>query len=156
MLAEEGVQLGHRRADELRLVIHVDVRGAVDNIEFLRLLGLLVDLLAPEERKTWAEAVSAYASDLSKKDIVFDEPLPRITKALAKAVDLQVTHPCWEREVDPHLEVLGAWAERVHAHGIGIICWHEERPEVIAGLRRSGVDGICSDRPELLVDQSSY
>ncbi|HET6892150.1 MAG TPA: hypothetical protein VFH31_13690 [Pyrinomonadaceae bacterium] len=47
--------------------------------------GLAV--LTPEERKTWAEAVSAYASDLSKKDIVFDEPLPRITKALAKAGD---------------------------------------------------------------------
>ena len=47
--------------------------------------GLAV--LTAEERKTWAEAVSAYASDLSKKDIVFEEPLPRITKALATAGD---------------------------------------------------------------------
>jgi glycerophosphoryl diester phosphodiesterase len=33
---------------------------------------------------------------------------------------------------------------------MGIICWHEERPDEIAALRRVGVDGICSDAPELL------
>jgi putative hydrolase of the HAD superfamily len=40
---------------------------------------------------------------------------------------------------------------RVRAAGLGIVSWHEERPEVIAGLRARGVDAICTDRPELLV-----
>ncbi len=37
---------------------------------------------------------------------------------------------------------------------LGIICWHEERPSEIAALQALGVDGICSDRPELLIPQS--
>ena len=37
------------------------------------------------ERNVWNEAVFAYAAALSKKDLVFDDPLPAITKALAQA-----------------------------------------------------------------------
>ena len=43
------------------------------------------------------------------------------------------------------------WVARVRAADLGIVCWHEERPEEIAGLARVGVDGICSDVPELLI-----
>jgi len=43
--------------------------------------------LAPAEQASWREAVSFYANDLSKKDAVFDEPLPAITNALAQAGD---------------------------------------------------------------------
>jgi glycerophosphoryl diester phosphodiesterase len=39
---------------------------------------------------------------------------------------------------------------RVREVDLGIIGWHEERPDVIAALRRVGIDGICSDAPELL------
>lgn len=41
--------------------------------------------LSESERKVWNEAVSAYAAGLSKKDLVFDDPLPAMTKALADA-----------------------------------------------------------------------
>lgn len=41
--------------------------------------------LSKAERAIWREAVSFYAKDLSKKDAVFDEPLPAITNALAQA-----------------------------------------------------------------------
>ena len=43
--------------------------------------------LSEAERVIWREAVSFYANDLSKKDAVFDEPLPAITSALAQAGD---------------------------------------------------------------------
>ncbi|HJY27793.1 MAG TPA: hypothetical protein VJ306_07115 [Pyrinomonadaceae bacterium] len=43
--------------------------------------------LSPAEQATWRAAVSFYANDLSKKDAVFDEPLPAITNALAQAGD---------------------------------------------------------------------
>ena len=43
--------------------------------------------LTASERNIWTEAVSAYASDISKKDLVFDEPSTRLTKALAEAGD---------------------------------------------------------------------
>jgi glycerophosphoryl diester phosphodiesterase len=45
----------------------------------------------------------------------------------------------------------GDWMERVRAAGLGVVCWHEERPSEIAALNALGVDGICSDQPELLV-----
>jgi hypothetical protein len=41
--------------------------------------------LAPAEQGVWRAAVSFYANALSKKDVVFDEPLPGITKRLAQA-----------------------------------------------------------------------
>src|SRR6185436_7717343 len=43
--------------------------------------------LSAAEQATWREAVSFYANDLSKKDAVFDEPIPAITNALAQAGD---------------------------------------------------------------------
>ncbi|HEY0765972.1 MAG TPA: hypothetical protein VGD61_26565 [Pyrinomonadaceae bacterium] len=42
-------------------------------------------VLSATERKTWNEAVAAYAAAFSKKDLVFDDPMPAITKALAEA-----------------------------------------------------------------------
>jgi hypothetical protein len=41
--------------------------------------------LNASERTVWNEAVAAYAATLSKKDLIFDDPLPAITKALAAA-----------------------------------------------------------------------
>jgi len=41
--------------------------------------------LNTSEREIWRKAVSAYASGVSKKDIVFDDMLPDITKALTRA-----------------------------------------------------------------------
>ena len=42
-------------------------------------------VLTATERTAWNEAVSAYATGFSKKDLVFDDPLPAVTKALAQA-----------------------------------------------------------------------
>lgn len=44
----------------------------------------------------------------------------------------------------------GRWLARVRQHRLGVVCWHEERPEVIDGLLSLGVDGICTDEPALL------
>lgn len=41
--------------------------------------------LTGEEQALWREAVSTYAATLSKKDLVFDEPLPEMANALARA-----------------------------------------------------------------------
>ena len=43
--------------------------------------------LTASERNVWTEAVSAYASEISKKDLVFDDHLPDMTKALARAAN---------------------------------------------------------------------
>jgi glycerophosphoryl diester phosphodiesterase len=70
---------------------------------------------------------------------------------LARSVRANYVHPCWERFAKPSALLTEAWVARVREAGLGIICWHEERPEEIAALSRAGVDGICSDAPELLI-----
>lgn len=70
---------------------------------------------------------------------------------LAQAVQANFVHPCWERFPNPSRLLTPEWVARVRAADLGIVCWHEERSEEIAGLGRVGVDGICSDAPELLI-----
>jgi hypothetical protein len=41
--------------------------------------------LSANEQKIWREAVASYAAGPSKKDIVFDDPMPALTAALARA-----------------------------------------------------------------------
>lgn len=43
--------------------------------------------LSAKEQKIWREAVATYAAGPGKKDIVFDDPMPAITAALARAGD---------------------------------------------------------------------
>jgi len=71
----------------------------------------------------------------------------------AQAVGASFVHPCWERFPNPSSLLTPQWIGRVRAADLGIICWHEERPEEIAGIARAGVDGICSDAPELLAQR---
>jgi glycerophosphoryl diester phosphodiesterase len=70
--------------------------------------------------------------------------------ALARSVNADYVHPCFERFDTPQDLIAGEWMDRVRAAGLGVVCWHEERPSVIAGLQALGVDAVCSDQPELL------
>lgn len=70
--------------------------------------------------------------------------------ALARGTGARYVHPCWERHPEPHTLLTPEWLAVVRRAGLGIVCWHEERPHVIAALMRLGVSGICSDRLDLL------
>jgi glycerophosphoryl diester phosphodiesterase len=72
---------------------------------------------------------------------------------LAQSVGARYVHPCWERFPNPSAMLTAEWIARVRDAGLGILCWHEERADEIAALRQVGVDGICSDAPELLLDE---
>ncbi|HET6977560.1 MAG TPA: hypothetical protein VFI24_14615 [Pyrinomonadaceae bacterium] len=54
--------------------------------------------LSPTERNVWNEAVTAYAATFSKKDLVFDDPMPAIAKALARAGEARTLTT---NEIDP-------------------------------------------------------
>jgi hypothetical protein len=43
--------------------------------------------LSADERATWRNAVTFYSNGPSKKDLIFDDPLPALTRALAAAGD---------------------------------------------------------------------
>jgi glycerophosphoryl diester phosphodiesterase len=100
-------------------------------------------------RPDWLAEARALAPELTTS-VLFSSPEVDPV-ALARACGAAYVHPCWERRgARPDELLTPAWLGRVRAAELGVICWHEERPEVIAGLRRRGVDGICGDRPELL------
>lgn len=72
---------------------------------------------------------------------------------LAKSIGADYVHPCWQNRADqPHRLLTADWIEAVRAANLGIVCWHEERPSEIVALRALGVDAICSDKPELLLN----
>ena len=72
---------------------------------------------------------------------------------LAQSIRADYVHPCWENRAEqPHRLLKPDWIKAVRAADLGIVCWHEERPSEIAALKALGVDAICSDKPELLVE----
>ncbi len=69
----------------------------------------------------------------------------------AVAAGAAYVHLCWERRSEnPADDVTPALLAECRAAGLGVILWHEERPAVITRLRGLPVDGVCSNRPELL------
>jgi glycerophosphoryl diester phosphodiesterase len=71
---------------------------------------------------------------------------------LAQLARADFIHPCWEDEEHPDRLLSPAWLDTVRAQGLGVVSWHEERPDVLVALRDLGVDGICTDAPGLLAD----
>ena len=111
------------------------------------------ELIVGSFRPDWLADLKAAAPDLPTA-VLFSAPAIDAC-ALARAAHADYVHPCWEwRDARPDALITPEWVARVRAAGLGIISWHEERPDVIASLRRHGVDGICSDRPELLQEQA--
>lgn len=71
----------------------------------------------------------------------------------ALAVEADYVHPCWENESPtPHKLITPAMVAAIRRCGLGIILWHEERPAELRELVEFGVDGICTDTPDILAE----
>lgn len=69
----------------------------------------------------------------------------------AEATGADIIHLCWEHgDARPQNLVTAGLLAQAQARDIGIVIWHEERPEVLAALVTLPVLGICTDQPELL------
>jgi len=67
------------------------------------------------------------------------------------AVEADYVHPCWEgASPTPHKLINPDMIARIRRHGLGIVLWHEERPDELRQLVKLDVDGICTDKPDLL------
>jgi glycerophosphoryl diester phosphodiesterase len=104
-------------------------------------------------RPDWLAELKLLAPDLSTSILFGSAHVDAVQ--LAQSIGADYVHPCWERHGRPDALLTPEWMSRVREAGLGVICWHEERPEVIAALRQIGVDGICSDAPELLLEGKS-
>ena len=67
------------------------------------------------------------------------------------AVEADYVHPCWERALPtPHELLTPDLIAAIRGHGLGIVLWHEERPEELRELVKLDVDGICTNTPDVL------
>jgi glycerophosphoryl diester phosphodiesterase len=75
--------------------------------------------------------------------------------ALARGCGATYVHPCWERHEAPHTLLTPEWLARVRGEGLGVVCWHEERPAVLDALLRLGVSAVCTDRLDLIAEAAA-
>jgi glycerophosphoryl diester phosphodiesterase len=69
----------------------------------------------------------------------------------ALAIEADYVHPCWERaSPTPHRLLTPGMMAEFRRHGLGVIVWHEERPAELRELVKLEVDGICTNKPDLL------
>jgi glycerophosphoryl diester phosphodiesterase len=69
----------------------------------------------------------------------------------ALAVGADYVHPSWENASStPHKLLTSAMIAGIRQRGLGLIVWHEERPEELRELVKFDVDGICTDTPDTL------
>lgn len=69
----------------------------------------------------------------------------------ARATYADIIHLCWEHASDrPQDLVTPDLINEAQERGLGIVLWHEERPDVLADLVKLPVLGICTDNPELM------
>lgn len=135
-----GIYLDWKEIDQVAVEAAVGMLRASDMMPYTIFASFRPDWLA-DIRAAAPDAITSVLFSSTHIDPVL----------LARSAGCVYVHPCWERFDTPHLLLTEAWIERVRAAELGIICWHEERPAVIAGLQQLGVDGICSDQPDLLV-----
>jgi glycerophosphoryl diester phosphodiesterase len=71
----------------------------------------------------------------------------------ALAVNADYVHPCWEKhDPRPHRLLTSSLVEKIRSHSLGIVIWHEERPEELRELVKCDIDAICTNTPDVLAD----
>lgn len=142
-----------RSARATGLMLYVDIKtltptGAADLVAMLReyeMSELVILASSQPEILTLCQRVAPKIPRSILFRSIREDPISISARARA-----QFVHPCWELHRSPHRFLEGSWLQSVRSHGLGVITWHEERESVLRALCRLGVDGICTDDPELL------
>jgi glycerophosphoryl diester phosphodiesterase len=138
----------------LQMGIYLDIKEVnaetmVKVFETLKRMNMMNYCVAGSTRPDWLADIKAAEPRMFTSILynsIYVDPIP-----LARSINCDYVHPCWERRApEPHRLLLPDMVERIHDAGLGIVCWHEERPSEIAALRALGVDMICSDTPDRL------
>lgn len=142
------------REERIGLYIELkDGRTIPQTLALVRTQGWLSNTIIGAFRPDWLAEVKALNPHIATAVLFASRQVDAV--ALAQSVGADYIHPCWERRTArPDRLLTPDWLARVRAAGLGIVCWHEERPAVIDGLRACGVDALCSDQPERLAVSS--
>lgn len=108
---------------------------------------VIVGSFQPPLVKAVKELAPEITTSLLVSPVLPAEQLIEATR-LAKA---DCVHLCWEaRDGRPDRLMTPALIKGLRAAGLGIVLWHEERPEVLDVLLTLDVDAICSNTPDRL------
>jgi glycerophosphoryl diester phosphodiesterase len=145
-------------AQDAGLGLYVDVksltaRAARRLVDTLRAAEMLDSTILASPRSDLV-ALCAEVAPHVPRAVLFPSTLEEPVQ-LARAVSAHFVHPCWEAQPRPDHILASEWLDRIRSHQLGVICWHEERPNVLEGLYTLGVDGICTDTPSLLTNIST-
>ena len=133
-----------------RLYLELKAAGTpAVTVETVRRAGMVDDVIVGSFQPELVREVVARAPEIATSLLIragVEDPVaPTLAAGAAYA------HLCWERWGTNPAELLTpALLGRLRGAGLGIVLWHEERPEIIARLRGLPVDGVCGNRPELL------
>lgn len=162
-----GVASGDRAvlaSDVLRAIRRTNMGVYLDVKDFSKVAASRLVRLLHSEDLTKRCILASADPGMVKTFAEFDNELPRAVLfrsttedavKLARAACADFIHPCWEACPHPDRFLTRDWIECVRNEGLGVICWHEERPRVIAALLKLGIDGICSDEPQIIARLSA-
>jgi glycerophosphoryl diester phosphodiesterase len=135
-----------------RCRLYVELKGATTPrpvAGLIRSSGLAAQTIIGSFQRALLRQARAVAREIPTSLLVG----PAVDDPVAEALTAGATfvHLCWEaRSHHPAEFVTPDLLARIRRHQLGVILWHEERPDVIEALRGLDVDGICSNRPDLL------
>ncbi len=136
---------------ELMLGLYLDVKD-VDNesagmavVELLRQNGMLPVTVFGSFRADWMAELKALCPDAMTSILFASRHVDPV--ALGSSLNADFVHPCWERFDRPQDWLTPDWLAAVRDAGLGVMIWHEHRPDVIRDLYQLGIYGICADDP---------
>lgn len=139
----------HCRDAGLGVYIEIKDGGAVRGVvDFLVEHELEKHFWVGSFRPDWLAEAKALAPQVVTSILFGSAELDPVK--LAQSIGADYVHPCWGGRPNSSQLVTPQWMARVREAGLGVVIWNEERPSEIAALRQIGVDGVCSDAPELL------
>ena len=118
-------------------------------VDLLRRNGMLPGDRLCSFRADWMADLKALCPDALTSILFASRHVDPVQ--LARSLNADFVHPCWERFDRPQDWLTPDWLAAVREAGLGVMIWHEERPDVIRDLYELGIYGICADDPELLL-----
>jgi glycerophosphoryl diester phosphodiesterase len=95
-------------------------------------------------------AVRAAAPDLATSILYHPTDVDALIQ-LGLELGVAYVHPCWKRASEhPHALLPRETVERIHAVGMGVVTWDEDRPDVLKGLLVAGPDAVSTNLPREL------
>lgn len=135
-----------------RCRLYVELKGATTPrpvAGLIRSAGLAAETIVGSFQPALIRQARALGREIPTSLLVGAEGDDPVAQALTAGATF--VHLCWEaRSHNPAEFVTAELLARIRRHRLGVILWHEERPDVIEALRGLDVDGICSNRPDLL------